>query len=66
MNKLLKTIVLENQITLSVLETTDMVNDAIKYHNLSPVCAGIRARKRGAKGAQKLDRGSWKVDIELC
>ena len=44
MNKLLKTIILENQITLSVLETTDMVNDAIKYHNLSPVCAAALGR----------------------
>lgn len=44
MNKLLKTIVFDNQITLSVLETTDMVNDAIKIHNLTPVCAAALGR----------------------
>ena len=30
--------------TLSVLDTTDMVNDAIKIHNLSPVCAAALGR----------------------
>lgn len=44
MNKLLKTIVLDNQITLSVLETTDMVNEAIRIHNLTPVCAAALGR----------------------
>lgn len=44
MNKLLKTIVFDNQITLSVLDTTDMVNDAIRIHGLSPVCAAALGR----------------------
>ena len=44
MNKLLKTIVFDNQITLSVLDTTQMVNDAIKIHKLSPVCAAALGR----------------------
>ena len=44
MNKLLKTIVFDNQITLSVLDTTDMVNEAIRVHNLSPVCAAALGR----------------------
>ena len=44
MNKLLKTIVFDNQITLSVLDTTDMVNEAIKIHSLSPVCAAALGR----------------------
>ncbi len=44
MNKLLKTIVFDNQITLSVLDTTDMVNDAISVHGLSPVCAAALGR----------------------
>lgn len=34
MNKLIKSLVYDNQVSLSVLETTDMVNDAIKIHNL--------------------------------
>ena len=44
MDKLLKTIVFDNQITLSVLDTTDMVNEAIRVHNLSPVCAAALGR----------------------
>lgn len=44
MNKLLKTIVFDNQITLSVLDTTQMVNRAIEIHKLSPVCAAALGR----------------------
>ena len=44
MNKLLKTIVFDNQITLSVLDTTEMVNEAIRVHYLSPVCAAALGR----------------------
>jgi len=43
-DKLLKTIVFNNEITLSVLETTDMVNEAIRIHNLSPVAAAALGR----------------------
>ena len=44
MNKLLKTLVFQNQISVSVLDTTDMVNEAIKIHSLSPVCAAALGR----------------------
>ena len=44
MDKLLKTIVFDNQITLSVLDTTEMVNKAIDIHKLSPVCAAALGR----------------------
>ncbi len=44
MNKLLKTIVFDNQITLSVLDTTDMINEAIRIHKLSPVAAAALGR----------------------
>ena len=44
MNKLLKTIVFENDITLSVLDTTDMVNEAIRIHNLTPVAGAALGR----------------------
>ena len=44
MNKLLKTIVFDNQITLSVLDTTEMVNDAIRIHKLSPLAAAALGR----------------------
>ncbi len=44
MNKLLKTLAFDNQLTLSVLDTTDMVNDAIKIHNLSATAAAALGR----------------------
>ncbi len=44
MNKLLKTLIFDNQLTLSVLETTDMVNDAIRLHKLSPLSAAALGR----------------------
>ncbi len=44
MNKLLKALILDGQISVSILETTDMVNDAIKIHNLSPVAAASLGR----------------------
>ncbi len=44
MNKLLKTLVFNNQISVSVLDTTQMINDAIKIHKLSPVCAAALGR----------------------
>ncbi len=44
MNKLLKGLIFNDEISLSVLETTDMVNDAIKIHGLSPVCAAALGR----------------------
>ena len=44
MNKLLKTIVFDNEITLSVLDTTDMVNQAIRIHNLTPLAAAALGR----------------------
>ncbi len=44
MNKLLKTLVYDGQLSLSVLDTTDMVNDAIKIHNLTPLAAAALGR----------------------
>lgn len=44
MNRLLKTLVYDNQLTLSILETTDLVNDAIKIHKLSPLSAAALGR----------------------
>lgn len=44
LNKLLKGLIFNNEISLSVLDTTDMVNDAIKIHKLSPVCAAALGR----------------------
>ena len=44
MNKLLKTMVFDNDLSLSVLDTTDMVNTAIKIHGLTPTTAATLGR----------------------
>lgn len=44
MNKLLKALIFEGQISMSVLDTTDMVNDAIDIHNLTPLTAAALGR----------------------
>lgn len=44
MNKLLKSLIFDNELSVAVLDTTDMVNKAIKIHNLSPVCAAALGR----------------------
>lgn len=41
MNKLYKSLIYDKQTSLSVLETTELVNDAIKIHNLDDVSAEI-------------------------
>ena len=44
MNRILKTLIYDNQLSLAVLDTTDMVNDAIKIHKLSPLSAAALGR----------------------
>ncbi len=44
MNRLVKTLVYDNQLTLSVLDTTDLVNEAIEIHKLSPLSAAALGR----------------------
>ncbi len=44
MNKILKTLIYDKQLSLAILDTTDMVNDAIKIHNLSPLSAAALGR----------------------
>ncbi len=44
MNKLLKALIFENQISMSVLDTTEMVNEAIKTHGLTPLTAAALGR----------------------
>lgn len=44
MNKLYKTLIFDGQLSLSVLDTTDMINDAIKIHKLSPTTAAALGR----------------------
>ena len=44
MDKLLKAMYYDNQLSVCVLRTTDMVNQAIKIHSLTPVCAAALGR----------------------
>lgn len=44
MDKLIKALVYGGEISVSVLETTDMVNESIKIHKLSPVAAAAFGR----------------------
>ena len=44
MGRLLKTLVFDEEISLSLLDTTDIVNEAIKIHNLSPLAAAALGR----------------------
>ena len=44
MDKLYKALCFNGEIAVSVLETTDMVNEGIKIHNLSPVAAAAFGR----------------------
>ena len=44
MNKLFKRLIYGGELSLSVIESTDMVNDAIKIHNLTPTTAAALGR----------------------
>lgn len=44
MGKLLKTLIYDNQISLALLDTTDIVNKAIKYQGLTPLTAAALGR----------------------
>lgn len=44
MGKIYKTLIFDGQISLSVLDTTDVVNEAIRLHKLTPVCAAALGR----------------------
>ncbi len=44
MGKLFKTLIFDNEISLSVIDSTDIVNEAIKFHQLTPVCAAALGR----------------------
>lgn len=44
MNVLLKTLIFDGDISVSVLDTTDMVNQAIRIHKTSPVCSAALGR----------------------
>lgn len=39
-NKILRGLVFDDEVSLAVLDTTELVNEAIRIHNLSPLGGG--------------------------
>ena len=44
MDKLLKCLIYDGELSVSVIKNTDMVNEAVRIHNLSPVCTAALGR----------------------
>lgn len=68
MNKLYKSLVYDKQVSLSVLETTDLVNKAIKIHNLSGNAAyllgGLLTCCAYMAGCLKSEKGAVSLTIK--
>ena len=68
MNKLYKSLVYDMQVSLSVLETTDLVNDAIKVHNLDERSAvalgGLLTACAYMAGCLKSEKGAVSLTIK--
>lgn len=67
-NKLYKSLVYDNQVSLSVLETTRLVNDAVKIHNLSDASAeilgGFLTAAAYMAGCLKSERGAVSLTVK--
>ena len=44
MDRLLKCLIFDGELSLSVIKNTDMINEAIRIHSLSPSCAAALGR----------------------
>lgn len=68
MNKLIKSLVYDSQVSLSVLETTELVNRAIKIHNLNDASAktlgSLLTCAAYMSGCLKSDRGAISITIK--
>ena len=68
MNKLYKSLVYGLQVSLSVLDTTELVNDAIKTHNLDETSAellgGFLTACAYMAGCLKSDRGAVSITVK--
>ena len=68
MNKLYKTLIYENQVSLSVLDTTELVNEAIKIHSLSDGAAvslgGLLTCAAYMSGCLKSERGAVSLTVK--
>jgi molecular chaperone Hsp33 len=70
MNKLFKSLVYDSQVSLSVLETTELVNKAIKIHSLQPQAAkllgGMLTCCAYMAGCLKSDKGSVSLTVKAA
>jgi molecular chaperone Hsp33 len=70
MNKLFKSLIYDNQVSLSVLETTELVNKAIKIHSLKPQAAkllgGLLTCCAYMAGCLKSDSGSISLTVKAA
>ena len=70
MNKLYKALVYDREVSLSVLETTDLVQQAIKIHNLSDTAAEILGGMLTAcaymAGCLKSEKGAVSLTVKSC
>lgn len=68
MNKLYKSLVYDLQVSLSVLDTTELVNDAIKIHNLDEASAellgGLLTACAYMAGCLKSDKGAVSITVK--
>ena len=68
MNKLYKALIFDREVSLSVLETTDLVNDAIKIHNLSENSAktlgGMLTCAAYMAGCLKSEKGAISLTVK--
>ena len=68
MNKLYKSLVYNLQVSLSVLDTTELVNDAIKIHNLDEASAqllgGLLTACAYMAGCLKSERGAVSITVK--
>lgn len=68
MGKIYKTLLFDGKISLAIIESTDIVNEAIKYHNLTPLTAATLGRTMTASVfmASNLKNKSDRLSVSVC
>lgn len=68
MNKLCKALIYDNEVSLSVLDTTELVNDAIKIHNLNDngakILGGLLTACAYMAGCLKSETGAVSITVK--
>ncbi len=68
MGTIYKTLLFDGKISLSILETTDIVNEAIKFHKLTPLTSATLGRAMTASlfMASNLKNEGDKLSVSVC